>query len=92
MWLAIAVSGIFTKNFLTCKIIECYTKFDICFDNDMNFLSDSNMTIVIVTINKLAHLVKLYYSTIVDCEQYVWSASNVCSKLYAFYLYVEFIF
>jgi len=29
------------------------------------------MIIVIVTINKLAHFVKLYYSAIVDCEQSV---------------------
>jgi len=33
------------------------------------FLLDNNMITAIVMINKLMHLVKLYYATVIDCEQ-----------------------
>ena len=43
----------------------------ICFDLDMDFLLDNNMITAIVMINKLMHLVKLYYTAIIDCEKNV---------------------
>jgi len=46
-------------------------KIIICFDLDMDFLLDNNMITAIVMINKLMHLVKLYYTVIIDCEKNV---------------------
>ena len=47
------VSGV-----LTCSLIVRLHKYIICFDLEMYFLIDNNMTTTVVVINKLMHLVK----------------------------------
>ena len=46
-------------------------KIIICFDLDMDFLLDNNIVTAIVMINELIHLVKLYHTKVIDCEQNV---------------------
>src|SRR5437879_4276750 len=48
----------FTSKFLTCSLIVRLHKYIICFDLEMYFLIDNNMTTTVVVINKLMHLVK----------------------------------
>jgi hypothetical protein len=52
----------------------------------MDFLLDNNMVTAIVMINKLMHLVKLYYATVIDCEQNVNQRAMLVQSCMLFYL------
>ena len=43
-------------------------KYIICFDLDMYFFIDSNISITVVAISKHMHLVKFYYFAITNCK------------------------
>src|SRR5438128_9830858 len=49
------------KILVTCTLIVRLHKHIICFDLDMYFLIDCNMSITVVAISKHMHLVKFYY-------------------------------
>ena len=68
---AIPVTEHFTKFLIDLQFHIKLHKIIICFDLDMDFLLDNNMITAIVMINKLMHLVKLYYTVIIDCEKNV---------------------
>src|SRR5438128_12650563 len=55
---SITVTGHLHQNFLTCSLIVMLHKYIVCFDLEMYFLIDNNMTTTVVAINKLMHLVK----------------------------------
>jgi len=52
------ITGHLHQNFLTCSLIVRLHKYIICFDLEMYFLVDNNMTTTVVVINKLMYLVK----------------------------------
>ena len=69
----ITVTEHFTKFLIDLQFHIKLHKIIICFDLDMDFLLDNNMITAIVMINKLIimHLVKLYYTTVIDCGKNV---------------------
>ena len=70
------------KNLVTCTLIVWLHKYIICFDLDMYFLIDCNMSIIVVAISKHMHLVKFYYFAVINCK-YCHSLKN--------YIYLKLI-
>src|SRR5207244_10975887 len=64
----IAVTGHLDHNFLKCSLIVRLHKYIICFDLEMYFLIDNNMTTTVVVINKLMHLVKFYNFAVLNLK------------------------
>src|SRR2546422_9870638 len=71
LYLAVSVTEHFTKFLIDLQFHIRLHRIIICFDLDMDFLLDNNMVTAIVMINELIHPVKLYYATVIDCEQNV---------------------
>src|SRR5437660_3782453 len=55
---------------LKCSFIVMLHKYIICFDLDMYFLIDSNMSTTVVAINKHMHLFKFYNFAVINCKYY----------------------
>src|SRR5437870_7030330 len=72
------------KNLMTCTLIVRLHKYIICFDLDMYFLIDSNMSTTVVAINKHMHLVKFYNFAVINCKYYNSLKSYIYLKLTAF--------
>jgi hypothetical protein len=69
---------------LKCSFIVMLHKHIICFDLDMYFLIDSNMSTTIVTINKCMHLVRFYYFTVTNCKYHSSLKNYIHLNLTAF--------
>src|SRR5438128_8485778 len=72
------------KNLMTCTLIVRLHKYIICFDLDMYFLIDSNMSTIVITINKYMHLVMFYYFAVINCKYHNLLKSYIYLKLTAF--------
>jgi len=72
------------KNLMTCTLIVRLHKYIICFDLDMYFLIDSNMSTIVMTINKCMHLVMFYYFAVINCKYHNLLKSYIYLKLTAF--------
>ena len=72
------------KNLVTCTLIVRLHKYIICFDLDMYFLIDSNMSTTVVAINKCMHLVMFYYFAVINCKYHNSLKSYISLKLAAF--------
>src|SRR5437016_10293988 len=66
------------KNLVTCTLIVRLHKYIICFDLDMYFLIDSNMSTIVITINKCMHLVMFYYFAAINCKYHNNKACIYC--------------
>src|SRR5437660_7678983 len=73
------------KNLMTCTLIVMLHKYIICFDLDMYFLIDSNMSTTVVAINKHMHLVMFYYFAVINFKYHNLLYSYIYIKLTAFY-------
>ena len=71
-------------NRLKCSFIVMLHKYIICFDLDMYFLIDSNMSTTVVAINKHMHLVKFYNFAVINCKYYNSLKSYIHLKFTAF--------
>src|SRR5437870_13422670 len=80
------------KNLATCTLIVRLHKYIICFDLDMYFLIDSNMSTIVITINKCIQLVMFYYFAVINCKYYNLLKSYSYLKLTAFYCFVTYYF
>src|SRR5437016_2661788 len=69
---------------LKCSFIVMLHKYIICFDLDMYFLIDSNMSTTVVAINKHMHLVKFYNFAVINCKYYNSLKSYIHLKFTAF--------
>src|SRR5437773_9781049 len=69
---------------LNCSFIIMLHKYIICFDLDMYFLIDSNMSTKVVAINKHMHLVKFYNFAVINCKYYNSLKSYIHLKFTAF--------
>ena len=84
--------GEISQNFDWLAISSNATQTIICFDLDMDFLLDNNMiTAAIVIINKLMHLVKFYYATVIDCEQ-TFNQRAMFVQVVCFFIFVNKFF
>ena len=72
------------KNLVTCTLIVRLHKYIICFDLDMYFLIDSNMSTTVVAIKKHMHLVKFYNFAVINCKYHNSLKSYISLKLAAF--------
>src|SRR5438128_2264311 len=72
------------KNLVTCTLIVRLHKYIICFDLDMYFLVDNNMSTIDITINKCMHLVMFYYFAVINCKYHNLLKSYISLKLAAF--------
>src|SRR5437773_4252054 len=72
------------KNLMTCTLIVMLHKYIICFDLDMYFLIDSNMSTTVVAINKHMHLVMFYYFAVINYKYHNLLKSYIHLKLTAF--------
>src|SRR5438128_12031885 len=72
------------KNLATCTLIVRLHEYIICFDLDMYFLIDSNMSTTVVAINKHMHLVKFYNFAVINCKYYNSLKSYIHLNLTAF--------
>src|SRR5437660_5237459 len=72
------------KNLMTCTLIVRLHKYIICFDLDMYFLIDSNMSTIVMTINKCMHLVMFYYFAVINYKYHNLLKSYIYLKLTAF--------
>ena len=76
---------VFFEHFLvTCTLIVRLHKHIICFDLDMYFLIDCNMSITVVAISKHMHLVKFYYFAVTNCKYHHSLKNYIHLKLIAF--------
>jgi hypothetical protein len=71
-------------NRLKCSFIVMLHKYIICFDLDMYFLIDSNMSTIVMTINKCMHLVMFYYFAVINCKYHNLLKSYIHLKFTAF--------
>src|SRR5207244_3077268 len=72
------------KILVTCTLIVRLHKYIICFDLDMYFLIDCNMSITVVAISKHMHLVKFYYFAVTNCKYHHSLKNYIHLKLIAF--------
>src|SRR5437773_12580206 len=72
------------KILVTCTLIVRLHKHIICFDLDMYFLIDCNMSITVVAISKHMYLVKFYYFAVTNCKYHHSLKNNIHLKLIAF--------
>src|SRR5438128_3630105 len=72
------------KILVTCTLIVRLHKHIICFDLDMYFLIDCNMSITVVAISKHMYLVKFYYFAVTNCKYHHSLKNYIHLKLIAF--------
>src|SRR5947209_16564436 len=71
-------------HWIEMQLIVMLHKYIICFDLDMYFLIDSNMSTTVVAINKHMHLVMFYYFAVINCKYHNLLKSYIHLNLAAF--------